>query len=114
MAATVWHAVMIAAAAARVVPVLPRSSSVCIVYCEREGSLVWVQGQLGAQDAVETARAQLILIMHDTPPDHAPSPQVAKFTTEADLRRIVAQNIKRLKDIGCYRGRRHIVVRWLT
>jgi ribosomal protein S13 len=29
----------------------------------------------------------------------------------ADLqRRIVAQNIKRLKDIGCYRGRRHIMV----
>jgi ribosomal protein S13 len=28
-------------------------------------------------------------------------------------RRIVAQNIKRLKDIGCYRGRRHIMVsRW--
>jgi hypothetical protein len=26
-------------------------------------------------------------------------------------RRIVAQNIKRLKDIGCYRGRRHIMVR---
>lgn len=25
-------------------------------------------------------------------------------------RRIVAQNIKRLKDIGCYRGRRHIMV----
>jgi hypothetical protein len=28
-------------------------------------------------------------------------------------RRIVAQNIKRLKDIGCYRGRRHIMVRRL-
>jgi hypothetical protein len=25
-------------------------------------------------------------------------------------RRVVAQNIKRLKDIGCYRGRRHIMV----
>lgn len=29
-------------------------------------------------------------------------------------RRIVAQNIKRLKDIGCYRGRRHIMVRRST
>jgi hypothetical protein len=27
-------------------------------------------------------------------------------------RRVVAQNIKRLKDIGCYRGRRHIMVSW--
>lgn len=35
--------------------------------------------------------------------------EVGKYTTEADLRRIVAQNIKRLKDIGCYRGRRHIM-----
>ena len=25
-------------------------------------------------------------------------------------RRLVSQNIKRLKDIGCYRGRRHIMV----
>jgi len=35
--------------------------------------------------------------------------EVGKYTTEADLRRTVAQNIKRLKDIGCYRGRRHIM-----
>lgn len=35
--------------------------------------------------------------------------EVEKYTTEADLRRIVAQNIKRLKDIGAYRGRRHIM-----
>ncbi|GFR46381.1 hypothetical protein Agub_g7963 [Astrephomene gubernaculifera] len=35
--------------------------------------------------------------------------EVEKYTTEADLRRIVAQNIKRLKDIGSYRGRRHIM-----
>lgn len=35
--------------------------------------------------------------------------EVEKYTTEADLRRTVAQNIKRLKDIGSYRGRRHIL-----
>ena len=29
------------------------------------------------------------------------------FTVEGDLRRIVSQNIKRLKDLGCYRGLRH-------
>ncbi|KAF5826114.1 plastid ribosomal protein S13 [Dunaliella salina] len=36
--------------------------------------------------------------------------EVGKYTTESDLRRIVTMNIKRLKDIGCYRGRRHIMV----
>jgi len=33
--------------------------------------------------------------------------EVAKFTVEGDLRREVAMNIKRLMDLGCYRGRRH-------
>lgn len=33
--------------------------------------------------------------------------QVAKFIVEGDLRREVAMNIKRLVDIGCYRGVRH-------
>jgi small subunit ribosomal protein S13 len=32
---------------------------------------------------------------------------VAKFTVEGDLRREVAMNIKRLMDLGCYRGIRH-------
>merc|ERR1719463_121329 len=35
--------------------------------------------------------------------------EVAKFTTEGDLRRFDALNMKRLKDIACYRGRRHIM-----
>lgn len=30
-----------------------------------------------------------------------------EYTIEGDLRREVAMNIKRLTDIGCYRGRRH-------
>lgn len=33
--------------------------------------------------------------------------EVDKFTTEGDLRREVSTNIKRLKDIGSYRGIRH-------
>jgi len=33
--------------------------------------------------------------------------QVAKFTVEGDLRREVTMNIKRLLDLGCYRGTRH-------
>ncbi len=33
--------------------------------------------------------------------------QVAKYKVEGDLRREVALNIKRLMEIGCYRGIRH-------
>ncbi len=33
--------------------------------------------------------------------------EVAKFTVEGDLRRETATNIKRLMDLGCYRGIRH-------
>ena len=33
--------------------------------------------------------------------------EVAKYRTEGDLRRDVALNIKRLTEIGCYRGIRH-------
>ncbi len=33
--------------------------------------------------------------------------QVAKFPVEGDLRREVSMNIKRLMDLGCYRGLRH-------
>ena len=33
--------------------------------------------------------------------------EVAKYRTEGDLRREVALNIKRLMEIGCYRGIRH-------
>jgi small subunit ribosomal protein S13 len=35
------------------------------------------------------------------------SQEIAKFKTEGDLRREVALNIKRLMEIGCYRGMRH-------
>ncbi|MFK5913581.1 MAG: 30S ribosomal protein S13 [Woeseiaceae bacterium] len=33
--------------------------------------------------------------------------EVAKFTIEGDLRREVSMNIKRLMDLGSYRGTRH-------
>src|SRR3954465_425319 len=32
--------------------------------------------------------------------------QIAKFTVEGDLRRETSMNIKRLMDLGCYRGSR--------
>ncbi|MCS6815276.1 MAG: 30S ribosomal protein S13, partial [Cyanobacteria bacterium] len=31
----------------------------------------------------------------------------SNYEVEGDLRRLEAMNIKRLMDIGCYRGRRH-------
>ena len=33
--------------------------------------------------------------------------QIAKLTVEGDLRREISMNIKRLMDLGCYRGTRH-------
>ncbi|KGD59980.1 30S ribosomal protein S13 [Alcanivorax jadensis T9] len=33
--------------------------------------------------------------------------EVAKLSTEGDLRREITMNIKRLMDLGCYRGIRH-------
>ena len=33
--------------------------------------------------------------------------EVAKYTVEGDLRRTLSMNIKRLMDLGCYRGIRH-------
>lgn len=33
--------------------------------------------------------------------------EVSKFVVEGDLRREVSMNIKRLMDLGCYRGIRH-------
>lgn len=33
--------------------------------------------------------------------------EIEAFKTEGDLKREIAQNIKRLKDVKCYRGSRH-------
>lgn len=33
--------------------------------------------------------------------------EVAKYNVEGDLRREIAMNVKRLMDLGCYRGMRH-------
>ena len=33
--------------------------------------------------------------------------QLGNYTVEGDLRREVSMNIKRLMDLGCYRGQRH-------
>ena len=33
--------------------------------------------------------------------------QISRFSVEGDLRRETSMNIKRLMDLGCYRGLRH-------
>ena len=33
--------------------------------------------------------------------------EISKITVEGDLRRVISMNIKRLMDLGCYRGLRH-------
>ncbi len=33
--------------------------------------------------------------------------EISKYTVEGDLRRDISMNIKRLMDLGCYRGIRH-------
>ena len=58
--------------------------------CESVG----INGSIKIKDITDTQMEKLR--------DH-----VAKFMVEGDLRREVSMNIKRLTDLGCYRGLRH-------
>jgi len=57
-------------------------------------------------DAAGVGRATKMKDMSDTDMDRLRD-EVGKFTVEGDLRREVTMNIKRLMDLGCYRGLRH-------
>ena len=57
-------------------------------------------------DAAGVARNTKMKDVTDTEMDRLRD-EVAKFTVEGDLRREVTMNIKRLMDLGCYRGLRH-------
>ncbi|MEZ5615031.1 MAG: 30S ribosomal protein S13 [Rhodocyclaceae bacterium] len=57
-------------------------------------------------DAVGIARATKIKDLTDTQMDKLRE-AVGRFTIEGDLRREVTMSIKRLMDLGCYRGVRH-------
>jgi small subunit ribosomal protein S13 len=56
--------------------------------------------------AAKVNKSQKIKDLSETDMDRLRE-QVAKFTVEGDLRREVSMNIKRLMDLGCYRGTRH-------
>ena len=66
-------------------------------------------GRSRARDIVEAAGVQptaKIKDLSDAEMDKLRE-QVGKFTVEGDLRRETSMNIKRLMDLGCYRGVRH-------
>ncbi|MFV5215256.1 30S ribosomal protein S13 [Azonexus caeni] len=57
-------------------------------------------------DAAGVARTTKMKDLSDSDMDRLRD-EVGKFTVEGDLRREVTMNIKRLMDLGCYRGLRH-------
>ncbi len=57
-------------------------------------------------DAASIARSAKIKDLTDAEMDRLRE-NVGKFTVEGDLRREVTMSIKRLMDLGCYRGVRH-------
>ena len=66
-------------------------------------------GRTTAKNICEAAKVNGALRVKDLSDDqmNAIRNEVAKLKTEGDLRREVALNIKRLTEIGCYRGLRH-------
>jgi len=60
----------------------------------------------GICEAAGVARNTKVKDLTDTEVEKLRS-EVAKFVVEGDLRRTVTMNIKRLMDLGAYRGLRH-------
>ncbi|MEW5888121.1 MAG: 30S ribosomal protein S13 [Pseudomonadota bacterium] len=57
-------------------------------------------------DAAGVTRSTKVKDLSETEMDRLRE-EVGKFTIEGDLRREVTMSIKRLMDLGCYRGVRH-------
>jgi len=66
-------------------------------------------GRTQAKKACEAANVKLTTLVKDLTDAEVAAlrSQVGKLTVEGDLRREVSMNIKRLMDLGCYRGIRH-------
>ena len=66
-------------------------------------------GRTTARKICETAKVDPTIRVKDLSDDqmNAIRAEVSKLKVEGDLRREVALNIKRLTEIGCYRGIRH-------
>lgn len=66
-------------------------------------------GRSRAADICEAAKVSPTTKIRDLTEDEVEAirKEVGKFVVEGDLRREVSMNIKRLMDLGCYRGIRH-------
>ena len=66
-------------------------------------------GRTTAKALCEAAGVNPATKIQDLPEDKldALRGEIAKLSVEGDLRRQVSMNIKRLMDLGCYRGMRH-------
>jgi small subunit ribosomal protein S13 len=66
-------------------------------------------GNTQAKKACEAAGVKLTTVVKELTEAEVTAlrAQIAKLTVEGDLRREVSMNIKRLMDLGCYRGIRH-------
>ena len=66
-------------------------------------------GRTTARKLCEAAGVDPTTKVQDLPDDRldALRNEIAKMTVEGDLRRETSMNIKRLMDLGCYRGMRH-------
>lgn len=66
-------------------------------------------GRTRALQICEAAGVEPSILVRDlTEPEvESVRAQVSQMSVEGDLRREVAMNIKRLMDLGCYRGLRH-------
>lgn len=90
---------------ARIVGVdIPNDKPVCI-------SLTYIYGigRKTASDICVAAKVDGGIRVKDLNDDqlNAIRSELSKYKVEGDLRREVALNIKRLQEIGCYRGMRH-------
>jgi len=66
-------------------------------------------GNTQAKKACEAAGVKLTTLVKDLTDAEVTAlrSQIGKLSVEGDLRREVSMNIKRLMDLGCYRGIRH-------
>ncbi|MDH5231257.1 MAG: 30S ribosomal protein S13 [Gammaproteobacteria bacterium] len=66
-------------------------------------------GRTRAQAICEAAGVEPTAMVRDLPESKLEDlrTEVGKFAVEGDLRREVSMNIKRLMDLGCFRGIRH-------
>ncbi len=83
---------------------LPRNKAMKIAI----RSLYGVGPKIG-EDVLKAANVELLKNSNELTEEEANDIRKAldEYTVEGDLRREVGLNIKRLKDLGCYRGIRH-------